>query len=220
MSMAFDPANDFETVVDQLEPVMLTWPDATVTSIERALRRTGFTGEGRAVGRRVVEAGVIQGDVIWHLPASEVPCQPPLGSVITDSQDVAWTVLMVEHQAAGRRWRCHARNLTIAHGLDRLIQVQVMRSKKGPHGESKRDWQTSYSRLAARIQPESVQPEVRNDALGAEVSHIVYLAEDLELGPRHRIVDLAGTSYVVLKTIRSERIGELMQVWVREQAEG
>jgi hypothetical protein len=211
----FNPRSDFADLVDNLEPVSLVRRDGQRIDIVGALRRAGEMREPDAS-----DGAVAAHDVVWHLPASEVGATPELDDVVLDSSGVEWFVQAVESHELTGRWRCAARRIAIADRLDTRVAIERANFAPGQHGEAQPTWNTWRANVPAKIQPVRVSPEIdaNVDAIQARATHIVYLGDDIALGPQHRLRAAQGTIYAVQHTERAHRIGELMRVFVEEQS--
>jgi hypothetical protein len=154
----FNPSNDLSTVADGVETVTLLrrgrTPGDAGTVIAHALRRAITAGEAAVVASGDVHKQVPSGgqqladDLVWHLPVAELPETPQLGDVILDGDGRRWTILTVKLATLAARWRCEARDVCIAMGLDDAISVQ-----KNAGDTSTPVWRTWRTGIRARIQP-------------------------------------------------------------------
>jgi hypothetical protein len=211
MSLSFDPSSDFVRAADGLEPVTLlrggTSAAAAGTAIAHALRCAVTTREAAASDGRYTAS-----DVVWHLPVAEVSQRPRLGDVLRDAQGVCWVVLDVVESTLGSRWRCTARSLAIAHGLDATITILRAAYPKGTGGAMDPVWQPWRTGISARIEPLSAQTGLEDESRKTTARCRVFIEEQLFLDHRHRILAADGTVYRVLSTTASERIGELPSI--------
>jgi hypothetical protein len=217
----FDPAADFE-VVDGAEAVTLlrrgSEPGSAGTVVLHALRSAAITSEVAFYSHTDVRKQMLAGgrctsaDVVWHLPVVELPTPPQLGDTIRDGDAERWTILEVKRAVRGTRWRCPARNLVIAYGLDDTISVLKAVYVKSTCGAAEPVWQTWRTGVRARIQPEEVA--VRSDAQVRRTvrQYRIFLAEDLPLDQTHLILGPDGTTYRITSSLGAERIGELQVV--------
>ncbi len=204
----FNLDHDFVTVTDGLYPVTLTRPNEPLTvHIAHALRLTIRTEEARHSGGHYTTS-----DVVWHLPAVELPHAPHLGDVLIDPQGRRWTLLQIQEAAQGRRWRCVARNLTAVHGLDQTVDIEKATYSKSLRGASQVTWAPWRTGLQARIQPRTVAVDERHDRLDAVAQFTVVLAENVEVDQTHRLKGPDGTLYRILASRRAERIDALMEL--------
>ncbi len=120
--------DDFSTIADGLETVTLLrreTPGGPGETIVHALRRAMGVAEVIGENRRNVESDgrYTAADVSWSLPAAELASPPRLGDVLQDGAGRRWTILDVRLVALGARWRCFTRELSIAFGLEDLIDI-------------------------------------------------------------------------------------------------
>ncbi|MHB1033229.1 MAG: phage head completion protein [Pirellulales bacterium] len=175
--------NDDLACCDRLEAVTVVEPGGASARVAGALRRAATAREA-APGNGCY----VQSDLVWHLPAEELAAPPSPGARIIDAAGDAWTVLSVQRQALGSRWRCHARNLVIAGGLDRFVTLQKATWNPGPSGALVATWRDERTGLAARIQPQESSVQTRQGCLAAPARCKVYLAEQVPVDESWRIV--------------------------------
>lgn len=119
-ALSFTPGDDFVAVTDGMSSVTLTQSQGSLSvEVMHALHRAMETKEAKQSGGRYTV-----NDVVWHLPASELPEPPRLGDLLVDAQGQRWTILQVQAATQGSRWRCVARNLTIVEGLDQTVGIE------------------------------------------------------------------------------------------------
>lgn len=193
---------------DGLESVSLQPPgELTTIEIPGALRRR------LAVREAAPSAGVVRGaDAVWHLPAAATTSEPLPGSRIIDVVGTVWIVLQASREALDARWQCWARNLTLALGLEHLVQVERAAWSKDASGAPAAVWNLVRAGLKARIQPIESTHELRASQRLERVTHRVYLAEALLLDESHRIVH-EGAVYNVRGYASPERIDEPLAVF-------
>jgi hypothetical protein len=208
MTIALDVNDDLAEVADLLVAVTLRRRGSSAsTAIAHALRRAVTRAEVAASDGKYTA-----GDVVWHLPAAELPSAPRLGDRIVDATQVRWTILAVEQATLGTRYRCLARNLALAAGLDATVSIQRAQYVKGASGAAVPRWVDELCGVAARIQPHLGQIEPRDGAIVAERRYRITLADSIELAGNERIVAADGIVYRVLGLERAERIDELPMV--------
>jgi hypothetical protein len=218
----FDPTDDLAAVADGTEQVTLlrqgSMAGAAGTVIAHALRRAITAGEAAIVNRgdvhKVVPSGGRQlaGDLVWHLPAAELPEPPRLGDVILDGDGHRWTILLVKLATLGARWRCETRNVAIAHGLDDAIAVLKLVSAPGGYGEPV--WRTWKTGVRARIQPigTKIAADAETPTTTTTTTYRIFVEEELELDHTCRIRGADGAVYTVTGATGAERIGELQVI--------
>ncbi len=210
MTLSWNSRGDFDSVTDRLEAVTLTAPGGAETAVTGALRRQVSQREAAASQGRYTRR-----DVRWSLPQSEVAASPELGAVITDGQGETWTVLEVDDQSGGDRWRCWSRSLTIASNLTDRVDIQQAAWTQDEHGAWRAAWSDFKTGLAARIQPLEDRIEVTQGRRRIQATHIVYLETDVALTESHRIRHpTSGQSYQVVRSESKERIDALQEVFV------
>lgn len=212
MPVSFNPAADLSSF-DGLETVTLVQPSGGGSvEVDGALRRHVLVREAEASDGKYATS-----DLDWHLPAAALVEGPAVGTVITDGEGVRWTVLAVERDTLGTRFRCRSRSLAIQGGLDRLVTLQVATWIKGASGAAMAQWQDVRTDLAARIQPEQAAAGVEHDRRLTRVTHRIFLAEEVVVDHNHRFV--AGSeAYHVLGYEKPERIDALFVVLVERGA--
>jgi len=209
MSPTIDPSDDLEAAADHLQAVTLLKPGGKQTPVAAAL------GRKLQVREAPPSAGAVtQADMVWHLPTRLVPQEPPLGSCIIDEQGRRWTVLTVAEQTLGSRWRCTARDLQVAFGLNNRITVQHATFRKNAHGAAVARWSTRKADVPARIEALQVQPQIAHHARVDGATHIVLIADDIELTSRDRIVDRRRVIYKIRHVAKAAALGEVTKVEV------
>ncbi len=169
---------------DGQETVRLQAPGALVSvDVSGALRTRARTQEARPSGGIVLAT-----DVYWHLPANAVVEQPQLGTRIIDTPGTVWTVLRVDRETLGSRWQCLSRNLSLALGLEHVINIERATWSKDTAGAPVATWSLLRAGMKARVQPIAAAHEVRQGQRLERVSHEIHLAEALALDENHRIV--------------------------------
>jgi len=206
--MSFDPRDDFTNVVDGLQPVTLLRPGSfESTSVKHALRRSIRTREAQPADGQYTAS-----DVAWHLPDSEVSDPPRPGDLIVDSQMRRWTILRVRQATLGGRWRCVARDLALAHGLDQTICIDKATYEKSESGAAQPTWRLWLAGVRARIQPLVQQHEARHERLASACAFRVFVADDLPIDHTCRIRGPQGETYRVLGYRKAQRIDALGEI--------
>ena len=214
----FDPTDDLAAVADGTETVTLLRRGSTTgtagTLIAHALRRAITAGEAAIVTTGNVHKQVPSGgqqlatDLVWHLPAAELPDPPRLGDVILDGDGHRWTILLVKRATLGARWRCETRDVAIVHGLDDTISVLKTAPAPGGYGEPIRQtWKTG---IRARIQP--IETKIDAATPSTTTTYRIFVEEELELDHTCSIRSPDGTIYAITRTTGAERIGELQVI--------
>jgi len=203
----------FPDFADGLVPVTLVErTSGDPTAVSAALRRTVSTREAEASGGDYTAS-----DVVWHLPASELPAPPTVGDRIVEASGATWTILRVQQMTQDSRWRCIARELRIADHEATLVEIEVATWTKGDAGAATASWSTEQSDVRAAIQPERVEVRIENGRRTVESTHRVYLEQSLTLTENHRLVGPDATIYQVLRTEKSDRLDAAMVVAVRAE---
>ena len=205
-----DPSDDFAAVIDGLTPVTVLRPGtAARTEVAHALRQAVRTRQSEQTPQAHEAA-----DVVWHLPAAELPEAPRPGDVILDAGGVRWTILDVRQTMLGARWRCVARDLALHHGLDAYVDVEKVTYDKGSGGADEPSWQVWKTGLRAKIQAESAAVGQKQERQLTAARFTVFLADDLVLDHTHRIKAADGTIYTITGCRKAGRIDALMEVEV------
>jgi hypothetical protein len=212
-----DPSDDFLSVIDGLTPVTVLRPGTPVRiEVAHALRQAGRARQSGRSPEPLAEA-----DVIWHLPAAELPEAPRPGDVILDAGGARWTILDVRHATLGSRWQCAARDLAIHHGLDAYVDIEKVEYVKGSGGADQAAWQVWKTGLRAKIEAQSAAVGQKQDRQLTTARFTVFLADDLRIDHTHRIKAADGTIYTVTGCRKADRIDALMEIdVVREEMRG
>ncbi len=208
MSVQFDPADDFSSVVDRVEAVTLRRPgSSTTTATSGALRQTVTTQEADTS-----QGEYTLSDVVWHLPTSDISDPPIPADVIVDADAARWTILAVARTTADSRWRCVCRNLAIAHGLDLFVDIEQAIYTKNLRGARQASWHPWRTGLAAKIQAVGAE-NTDNHHQDVTVGEFrIYLAEQVEVDHNHRLKGPDGTRYQITGFKKPDRIDALMEV--------
>ncbi len=208
MSASFDPGNDFADVTDGLELVTLRRPGTSilVSDIHALPRAAHLVSVERSDGQYATH------DVVWHLPAGQLPVAPQPGDVLVAADDCCWTVLTAQKATLASRWRCVCRNLAALHGLDLYIDIQQASYHKDDHGQEQIAWHTWRAGLRAKIQPNTAKTTDTHDHPATVARYRIYCAEDLDLNHHHRIRGPDGTTYQVLGMTKAQRIDALLEI--------
>jgi len=217
--LMFDPSDDLASVADGMETVTLLRRGRTLgdagTVIAHALRRAITAGEAAMVNTGDVRKQVPSGgrqladDLVWHLPASELPDAPRLGDVILDGDGRRWTILAVKLATLGVRWRCETRDVAIAVGLDDAISVQ-----KNAGDSASPIWRTWKTGVRARIQPIETTIDASGESPSTKTRCRIFIEENLDLDHTCRIRSADGTVYTIVSSMGVDQIGQLQVVEV------
>ena len=154
----------------------------------------------------------VAADIDWHLPAAELATPPSIGDAILDGDGRRWTILELELIMLRTRWKCFARELSIAHGLDDTVAILKAEYAKGEAGAAEPTWQIWRTGIRARIQPMEVKIDVEHSARCATSSYRIFLEEDLTLDQTHRIRSAEGTVFQITSVTGAARLGELQTI--------
>ncbi|HYW81228.1 MAG TPA: hypothetical protein VE890_16715 [Thermoguttaceae bacterium] len=222
MTLNFDPSADFAKVLDGTESVALrrrgAEPGSSETIVAHALRQRVDLREAQARNRnhswKSVPSGghYTSGDAVWHLPVDELPEAPMLGDLIVDADARRWTVLEVNRAALQTRWRCLARNLAIAYGLDDTVAILRAVYAKGTAGATAATWRTWKTGVRARIQPATVDIDTQHRTRQVASRYQIFLEEDVALDHTHLIRGPDGAIYQIRSTNGTQRIDELQTI--------
>lgn len=217
MTTDLDAKGDFALLAEDRTRVVLCRRGGEETPIDGAVRFPAALRELSA-DQRGVKTGdghykpsfgqVVAGDAVWHLPQPAGIAAPRLGDVLRDARGERWTILGVESLDRTGRWRCLARNLAVAAGLDDYVDIE----RFDPAGGESGAWRTWRTGVRARIQPSSAKVLVRQQTRSTVQRFRIFLEEDLPIDHRHRIRGAGGRRYTVVAYQAAERIGELLQV--------
>lgn len=208
MTPRFDPADDFTRVTDGLAPVSVMRPGTTFAApVARALCRAIRTRELQPSGGRYTA-----GDVVWYLPAAELPAVAAPGDVLIDEAGRRWTVLDVQQTALKSCWRCVCRDLAVVHGLDQEITLEKAEYCKSPGGAEEVVWRVERRGVRARIQPVAAQAAHEHDRQANVARSTVYCEEDIALDHSWRIRGSDGAVYRIVACRKAQRIDALMEV--------
>lgn len=209
--MTFDPSDDWSEVIDGLQAVTLLRPGTSLTvTIPHALCRVLKSGEAETTA-----AWNTHDDVVWHLPAAEVAPAPRSGDVLVEAEGRRWTILSVRSVALATRWRCIARDLAAAHGLDQTVRVEKAHYAKGDNGAEEVVWRLWKAGLRAKIQPLAQETADEHQRTATAATFKVLVAEDLELDHTCRIRGPDGKVYRVQAYAKPQRIDAVGEITVR-----
>jgi len=219
MTLNFDPENDFAQVTDGLETVTLRRRGSSLaTVLAGALRTAVSTQQADARNRSNTWKDVASdgrytaADVAWHLPAEQLGSAPRLGDVIVDGDSQRWTILHVQLTTLGTRWKCVARNVAIAYGLDDTVTILAAGYAKSDAGALEPTWRRWKTGVRARIQPAAAEVDTEHQTRRTVRRFQIFLEEDVLLDRTHRIEAPDGTIYKVNGSNGAQRIGELQTV--------
>jgi hypothetical protein len=213
MTTNFTTTDDFAAITDGLESVTLLrreTPGGPGETIARALRRAMGVAEVIGDNRRNVESDgrYTAADVSWSLPAAELANPPRLGDVLQDGAGRRWTILDARLVALGDRWRCFTRELSIAFGLEDLIDVLEV--------DESGEWSVVREGVRGRIQPRKTKV-VTTDSMQTSVRHCqIILEEPFDLDHTNRLRGPDGALYRIVTVAGFTRLGQLQTVDVEK----
>lgn len=193
----------------------VTWTQAstgTEISVASALRR-----EIKNTERQPSNGTYRHGDVWWEVPVTLLTTEPGPGDTLTDASSNEWTVLQVDVSTLASRYRCHCRNMRIAHNLRQLLQVWYGETCKDETGAAVRNWQPG-ERFYGRIQPAETTNTEEHGQRAQMTGYDVYCAEQLDMSREMLVETEDGTQYKVTSSRNAEQIGELMVLEVERTA--
>ena len=213
MSIDWNPAGDFATVVDALEPLTHWRPGAASgTAISHAWRFAHSTGENVPAGGQARAC-----DVVWQFEWPDTQPDPRPGDWLIGQGTDRWTILTAERLQGLTRWRCTARELSIAYQLDAVVQVELAIWGEGEHGPELTGWQVIHPSLLARVQPHEVMVDETTTPPTSTAIYKVYLSEPIELTGLQRIITPDGKDLRVMRYEAAQRIDTLPMALVRLQ---
>jgi len=209
--LAFDPRDDFGTIVDGLEPITLRMTGESPVSVPLAHRNQISTEEVEASNGQLK-----QSDTVWQWPADPAQplVKPPLGSTIRDQHLTVWTILAIRLQVMSHKWEAVCRDLAIEAGLNNAITILQATYTRDNSGEAIATWTVLSSGLRARVQPVDSEAEVLHGADQVTAEARILVEEPLPAawlagGVHLRVVDASGNHYTVTGYEQSERIDVL-----------
>lgn len=217
MTTNFTTAGDFAAVADGLEPVTLLRresPTGPGESVPHALRRAVDAAEVVGENRKTIESDgrYTAADTSWSLPDNELLAQPRLGDVVLDAAGRRWTILETRLVALGSRWRCRTRELSIAYGLEDLIDILQAEISTDESGNAETAWIVLHEHVRARIQPTETKITTENSIPKSVRRRRIILAESFDLDHTHRLRGPDGTLYRIAAVDGFPKLGELQTV--------
>lgn len=222
MALELNVAGDFATILDGLEAVVVKRQHTPETiPVAKAWRYVSKVEEAELGG-----ADYTRHDVVWQLPWDEANDPPRLGDRIIDEAGLCWTILSVERPRLDTRFRCLARNLHLAFGLNTLVDVQLADVDDLSSRLESVSWITVQASVPARILLDRTKvaldpgDDEQAPAVTSAATCRVILGDQIELNHNHRLVDAEGTIYDVVEYANFGRIDRLPVATVIRQAEG
>jgi len=213
MALELNVVQDFATIVDGAESVILRrWNSPATIAVAVAWRYLAKTDEVEIGGGEYARH-----DVVWELPWNPSDDGPRLGDLIIDAAGQCWTILTVERLRLDTRYKCLARNLLLAFGLDTRVDVQQADVEYLSTRPESVEWITVQAAIPARILQDRTRVNFDSGDPGEEVDPSynstatcrIVLGEQIELDHNHRLVDLEGTIYDVTEFANFGRIDRL-----------
>jgi hypothetical protein len=206
-----DVTGDFDTF-DYREAITLLQPDTAgvdvSVAIQYALRRNIPTREAAASGGRYRAS-----DTRFHFETEDGT--PRVADRIIDADGTTFTILEARYDTLASRWRCIARDLTVAYNLDTLVSVDEGVTSKGDSGEQIRTWR-QIARPQASITEQTMSQQGETEkGVHAERTFEIILLTDTDLSPNHRITDLNGKTYQIVSTSQKDNISALQSAICR-----
>jgi hypothetical protein len=216
----FNTTDDFATITDGLEPVTLFRRQSPGDGelIPHALRRAIDTAEVLGDNRKTIESDgrYTAADAAWNLPVAELASEPRLGDVLEDAAGRRWTILEARLVALGARWRCRTRELSIAFGLEDLIDVLVAEYSQNESGAAETTWSVQHAGVRGRIQPIETKVFAGDSGLTSVHRCRIILEEAFDLDHTHRLRGPDGTLYRITAAAGFPKLGELQTIDVEK----
>lgn len=210
--MQLDFSSDFYTL-DNLQPLTLRIVGQADQAIPAAQDHPpDLKDPDLAAGQ------VLEGDRYWVWPLAATPLQPPLGSLLIDSNAARWTILSTTQKKTPQGvWTAHTRNLAIAAGLNNFAAVWKASYGKSPAGRVVATYTAILTDIPARFQPQDTTEQILEDAEWPKTTYHVILGTDIfapnipvePASADYRLVDSAGKHYRIMKYTRAQRIDAL-----------
>jgi hypothetical protein len=217
MSTPFTTTGDSAAVADGLEAITLLRrqsPAGPGESVPHALRRAVDAAEVVGENRKTIESDgrYTAADASWSLPVEELSAPPRLGDVVLDAAGRRWTILETRLVALGGRWRCRTRELSIAFGLEDLIDVLVADYSKSPSGALVATWTVLYAGVRGRIQPLETKIETDSASPKSVRRCRIILEEPIDFDQTFRLRGPDGSHYRILAAAGFPKLGELQTI--------
>ena len=193
MSVNFDPADDFPTVIDGVETVYLHRAGAGgTTAVDGSLKRRQVVREFPHSG-----GGVSAAEARWHLPLSVLNDAPGIGDRIVDAESTVWIIVEVRYEGLGR-WCCLARDLAMVSGLSEQIDIERAVWTKDASGAAVATWHPWLAGRPARIQPVEVRIANEEGRIHVAATHRVLLADPVSVDQDCRVVGPDARIYRII----------------------
>lgn len=178
-----------EAVVFRLYSTPTTYEDYEIGTddVPEAKRRVLSTKELAASNGRYTGS-----DIVFHIPYESMPdyVTPRVGDQIIDhaqpsqdgglqNEERTWTVLELNQQVLGTRWKCVCRDMVIANGLTDTITIYTPTVSLDATGAQTRSWTAVHSNLAARVQPENTDQFDSRGIRASKVNYSVFVPQDV-----------------------------------------
>lgn len=205
-----DVKMDFETVCDWLEPITLTLPDSTEIEVTKALRRAISQREGGSQTPEDTEGQTLVYDTRWHLPVSQVPTAPLIGSHISDGITI-WEVVWVDWQTGVNRWLCSSRQIVTLDELTNRFTLQIGAYIKAEEGDAAINWSSEITNLLGSMSLRAERIDFRHDKQVAVKEYVSFLMNDEPMEGPLRLVDSDGVVYNVTSGSGRKQIGAIQR---------
>ncbi len=188
MPVAWDIADDFETVVDGGTAVTV-WNDTLTTSyaISQALQRAVDVGEGE-----VSQGKYRATDTVWHFPAGGMLANVTIvpGWFVFQGASI-WRILRASNQTLANRWRAECRTLEIDAG--ETVTIEMASHTQTPSGAPRTTWSTFAAGVIGRLQRIENSPGVEKQSRRDREQAKLYTLTQYLLDTNYRVFD--GTNY-------------------------
>ncbi len=151
-------------------------------------------------------------DIRWHIPVDNLADPPRLGDVLIDAGSDRFTVLDVQLATIKTRWRLITRNVRIVHRLNARVTILFATYEKGTGGAAEPVWHTQKAGVWARIEPNTENLGVENNARRTVKSVLIFVETDEEIDHTNRVQSADGIVYKITSYTGAERIGELATI--------
>lgn len=197
--MELDVASDFAVVDGTVTATLRRRGNSTTVVVASAWRKSVMNREAEPSGGAVVQA-----DAEWQVVLAD-DAVPQVGDVVIDGAGRHWTILVVEHLARLQRYRCETRELRIAYGCGKRVDIERPTWSEGETPEIV-GWTYVTTALPVRIQPVEFAIDAENNS---QAVFQVIIGESLELEPYDRLTAGDGTRYSVRSFEQADRIDTL-----------
>lgn len=209
----FDPIGDFELIADGQEAVTLIDRDGNEFSREHSLRRE--------IKRQEVfrsNGYYQQGDSVFNLSTTEQQIEPGLGWIVRTDDFGDFTILGVQRQTLGDRWRCVARNLDVTYRLENLVEILKKDKVRSASGAFEVQWVATQIEVRARIQAQEARRVVENGRTVYPERALCVLKTQQAIDGSNLIRDHLGRIWKVVQMSNKDRIDVLFELELERTA--